>query len=306
MTFPQAELSASVLRYAAQGVLRSLENSNGWRQLGLAEDQFHTGDDPIVADAEAHAQFERLAQTHPAYQELRIWGIVGEENIVRIPPRMEPGARIIVLDPLDGSRPWAMIREGFCVAALVLLTGPDGKLELESAIVAGPTYTFTLVGDDDLRFGNTFGGPRDDVALLSTLPENELIDPSLALTGYKTRDRKAVLSIMERLSHWSVITLGGNPVTPFVVVGGLTAAVTLRPQCTWDAIGTLMCTATDAAVGSLDGRMVSGSTFRSLFNIVLLTGNVRAIPPMIVAKNQERLFEVAEAVRNLVDVIDDQ
>ncbi len=299
MDFPQAELSATVLRFAAQGVLRFLENSDGWRQLTLAEDQFHTGDDPIVADAEAHHQFARLAQTHPAYQDLRIWGIVGEENIVRVPPRLQPGARIIVLDPLDGSGPWAMIRMGYCVAALVLLADTDGNLEVESAIVAGPTHTFTLVGDDDLRFGPTFGAPSNDLALLSTLPENELIDPSLALTGYKTRDRKAVLTLMERLSGWSIITLGGNTATPYVAVAGLTAAVTLRAQCTWDAIGILMCTATDAVVGSLDGIIVSGPTFRSLFNRVLLTGNVRAIPPMIVAKNEERLFTVSEAMRGI-------
>ena len=134
----QAELTASVLRYAAQGVLRYLETSDGWRQLALAEGQFHTGDDPIVADAEAHKRFENLAAAHPAYADLRVWGIVGEENILTIPPGLAPGARVIVLDPLDGSGPWAMIRAGYCVAALALLAGSDGTLSFECAIVAGP------------------------------------------------------------------------------------------------------------------------------------------------------------------------
>ena len=300
MSHERAELSASVLRYAAQGVLRFLENSDGWQQLNLAEGQFHTGDDPIVADADAHQQFERFAKTHPAYQELKIWGIVGEEHIVKMPDRLQPGAGVIVLDPLDGSGTWTMIRSNFCVAALLLRADTDSRLGLESAIVAGPTHTFTLVGADDLRFGNTFSGPSNDVALLSALPENELIDPSLAFTGYKTKDRPAALSIMERLGDWSVVTVGGNPVTPYVIVGGLTAAVTLRAQCTWDAIGMLMCTATDAVVGRLDGTAVSGPTFRSLFNRVLLTGNTRAIPPMIVAKNRDRLLEVSAALKGLV------
>jgi hypothetical protein len=297
----QAELSASVLRYAAQGALRFLENSAGWRQLSLAEDQFHTGDDPIVADAESHAQFTRFATGHPAFQELRIWGIVGEENIQAVPPRLQPGARVIVLDPLDGSWPWAMIRAGYCVAALTLIAGSDGVLKLESAIVATPTHTFTLVGDDDLRFGPTFGGPANDMTLLSTLPENELIDPSMAFGGYKTKDRETVTRIMTRLDKWSVITLGGNPVSPYVVTGGLTAAITLRPQCTWDAIGILMCTATDAVVGLTNGDMVSGSTFRDLFGKVLLTGNVRIIPPMIVAKSRDRFSALCDAVSKDTD-----
>lgn len=296
MDFPQAELSASVLRHAAAGVLRFLESSDGWDHLALTEGEFHTGDDPIEADRDAHSEFARFAALHPAYQDLRIWDIVGEENIVTVPPRLPAGARVIVLDPLDGSGPWAMIRSGYCVAALVLLADADGELMVESAIVAGPVHTFTLVGESDLRFGSTFSSPRKDISLLSTLPESEWIPPSLALTGYKTTDRKVTTEIMSRLADWSIITLGGNPVTPYVVVGGLTAAATLRPQCTWDAVGILMCTATDAVVGSTDGLIVSGSTFRRLFGRVLLTGNVRAIPPMIVAKNADRYRAVSEAI----------
>jgi hypothetical protein len=301
MSVTEAELTATVLRFAAQGVLRFLETSDGWRQLSLAEGQFHTGDDPIVADADAHKHFENLVVTHPAYPDLRVWGIVGEENIITIPSGLTPGARVIVLDPLDGSGPWAMIRAGYCVAALSLIAGSGGILSFECAIVAGPTHAFTLIGEDELHFGPTFARPADDVALLSAIPENELIDPSVALAGYKSDDRDIVVSIMQHLGNWSIITLGGNPVTPYVLVGGLTAAVTLRPQCTWDAVGILMCTATDAVVGLLDGTLISGRTFRKLFSKVVLTGNVRIIPAVIVAKNHDRFINVSEVTQKFVN-----
>jgi hypothetical protein len=229
-----------------------------------------------------------------------VWGIVGEENILNIPSGLAPGARVIVLDPLDGSGPWAMIRAGYCVAALSLIAGSDGVLSFETAIVAGPTHAFTLIEEGELSFGATFKGPAEDVALLSALPENEVIDPSVALTGWKSEDRDVVNSIMQHLGNWSVITLGGNPLTPYVLVGSLTAAVTLRAQCTWDAIGILMCTATDAVVGLHDGTLVSGRTFRRLFSRVVLTGNVRIIPPVIVAKNHDRFASLSEVMQKVM------
>lgn len=102
---------------------------------------------------------------------------------------------------------------------------------------------------------------------------------------------------MKHLPQWSLLTLGGNPMTVHVVASGLTAAITLKRSSTWDAVGILMATATDAVVGNLEGTVVSGATFRDLFAQVLVTGNVEAIPAMIVAKNLDRFKEVAAAVQ---------
>ena len=61
-----------------------------------------------------------------------------------------------------------------------------------------------------------------------------------------------------------------------------------------------MCTATDAVVGLLDGTIISGRTFRKLFTRVVLTGNVRIIPPVIVAKNHDRYIMLSEVMRDVV------
>jgi hypothetical protein len=287
-----------LLRCAAAGTVRLLELTSGWDVLTVAEGSFHHGDDPIVADEQAHAEFTRLAMQHPAWQLLRIVAIVGEENIVE-PPAMTPGQRLIVLDPLDGSRPWALFRMGYCVAALLLVCDAAGCLKVESAIVATPTYTFTLAGADGLFFGRTQAPPDQDIRVESAVPENLVMEPTLACVAYKAADRERAQPMFDRLPDWSIVTLGGNPVTPYVVTGQLTAAITTKPSSTWDAIGILMATSTDAIVGDLEGTIVSGSTFRELYGRVLLSQNVTTIPPMIVAKNLDRYQELKEAAAAL-------
>jgi hypothetical protein len=94
--------------------------------------------------------------------------------------------------------------------------------------------------------------------------------------------------------------IGGNPVTPYVVTAGLTVALTLRPQVNWDAIGILLASKTDAVIGALDGTILVHETFRELFERVLLRGNARAIPAMIVAKNRDRFDETVERIAPLV------
>lgn len=290
-----SDVCASVLRFAAQRVLRYLETSQAWQQLGLAEGQFHTGDDPIRADAEAHQEFEAAARSHPAWSDLRVWSVVGEENILPPPETFSEGTRVIVLDSLDGSSMWAMLRQGYCVAAMSLLADSTGSLQLECGVIATPVHSFTLAGDE-LRFGPSFDGPGNDALMLSTVPEIDVRPRSLAINGYKARDRPLILEIMRRLPDWDVVTNAGNPANPYVVMGSLTATVNTRYQCTWDALGILACTATDAVVGNLEGTIVSGPNFRHLYNRLLLEGNVKCIPPMIVAKNLDRFLEVSAAV----------
>jgi hypothetical protein len=289
-----AEASAVLMRQAACETLKILESSTEWDQLVVAEGVFHHGDDPLVVDKEAQDAFSASAKSHQFYSDLQIREIVGEEHIVDVPP-LSPGERLIVLDPLDGSKPWFMIRSGYCVAALMLLAGPRGGLAVESAIIATPTHSFTLLGGHDLRFGRTFALPGLDAALLSAVPEDARQPPSLACVSWKASERIRAAKMIERLPGWSYLTLGGNPITPFVVAGGLTASIAIKPSSTWDAVGILMATATDAVVGDLDGTIVSGPTFRDLFGAVLLEGRVTAIPPMIVAKNYARYQEVALA-----------
>src|SRR4051794_39539672 len=109
-----AEASARLVRSAAQRTLQALEASQGWDQLRLAEGEFHHGDDPLEVDKQAQRAFYDAAKSHPYFSDLRIVAVDGEEHIVRVPP-LAPGERLIVLDPLDGSKPWFMIRTGYCV-----------------------------------------------------------------------------------------------------------------------------------------------------------------------------------------------
>jgi fructose-1,6-bisphosphatase/inositol monophosphatase family enzyme len=293
---------AEVLRHAARSVLHYLETSVEQQQLAVAPGQVHAGDDPIVADERTHAEFESAARRHPAWDELHIWGVVGEERVVDVPSSPEPGTRVFVVDPLDGSTMWATARLGYCVAAMSLLTNESGELVFECGIVATPVHTFTLIGDE-LSFGATFDAKVPDSILTSATPEIYPIrPPSLAINGYKARDREAVLAVMAGLRTWDVVTLGGNLLNPYVIIGNLTATVNTRPQYTWDALGVLMCTATDAVVGTVDGTIVSGPRFREQFNRIVLTGNGKLIPPMIVAKNRERFDEVAAVLEPVVDL----
>lgn len=298
MTNPTPDM-ASALRRSCRAVHRHLATSTGWKQLGLAEGQFHTGDDPIVADAEAHNVFEAALASDSQAGVMRVWGVVGEERVIDVPHDIEPGSRVVVIDPLDGSTQWSMVSTGYCVAAISLLADENGILTFECGVVSTPVHTFTLSGYDELWFGETFGSDADQRLVRSAVGESELRPVSLAVGAFKPRDREAYIAILQGLPQWAVLSLGGNPVTPYVVVGGLTAALTLRPQTTWDALAILMCTATDAVVGSLDGTLVSGPTFRQLFQQVLLSGNVRVIPAMIVAKNRKRFDEVVRAVEDI-------
>lgn len=267
----------------------------------LAEGETHPGDDPIEADLEAHRVFTEAVSSHPRFREMGIREVVGEERLVNSLRVLRQGERLVVLDPLDGSSQWAMIRSGHCVAALVLVGDGQGNPSFESALIATPVHTFTLSTLTGLlQFGSTYSND-ERISLLSCLPEAVIEQPSIAFTGYKTKDRRSVLTLAKFLSSWSIVTLGGNPVTPYVVAGGLTAALTLRPQYTWDAIGILMATKTDAVVGDLDGTMVYGNSFEELFNRVALTGNARVIPPMVVTKSRERYEQIVEAVSKARD-----
>jgi hypothetical protein len=131
----------------------------------------------------------------------------------------------------------------------------------------------------------------------SVVPEADVLERTIAAVAYKPRDRAAMLPIVEQLAEWASISLGGNPVAPYVITGRLTAVITLKPTSTWDSVGTLMVAATDAVVGDHDGRRLSGPDFRGLFAQVLLTGNVTPIPKLIAAKSVEAYEAVVEAVR---------
>jgi hypothetical protein len=105
-----------------------------------------------------------------------------------------------------------------------------------------------------------------------------------------------MLAFLREIPDGAFLTIGGNPVTPYVVAGDLTAAITWRAQHTWDAIAILMATKTDAVVGNLDGDVVSGTAFSDRFNQVVLTRNARLIPPMIVAKSRNRFDQLVGVV----------
>lgn len=291
------------LRDAAQHVIRFLGTSQGLLHVAQQEDQFHSGDDPIVADLDTHVEFESRLKKHPSWSTLRVWDVVGEEHIVKQPPTFEAGTRVFVVDPLDGSTAWAMARQAYCVAAMSLLAGVDGKLALECAVIATPVHTFTFVAPSDFRFGPTASRHTHDYLIHSLVPQVPVRNKSLALNGYKARDRRLVGELMRRLHDWDVVTVGGNPFTPYVILGNLTAVLNTRAQCTWDALGFLMCTATDAVVGSVDGTLVSGGAFRALFNKVALEGNVKLIPPMIVAKSETAFRQVARAFEDAVSTV---
>lgn len=305
---PDTMVCLDALKQACRHVIRFLGTSQGMLRIALSEGQFHTGDDPIVADLDTQVEFVNSLEQHPAYPLLRIWGVVGEENIVAPLDEYEPGTRVIVVDPLDGSTTWAMARQAYCVAAMSMMANSAGKLELECATIATPVHLFTYVHPGELRFGPTIssdplkGGPYDYL-LQTAVPETAVRHRSLALNGYKSRDRRMVLELMRQLRDWDIVTMAGNPFTPYVIIGNLTAALNTRAQCTWDALGILMCTSTDVVVGDATGTLVSGSAFQLMFNKVAVNGNVKLIPPMIVAKNMEAYKALARVTEDVIRVI---
>lgn len=287
---------AGLLRVCARAVITDLTQNQPWQQVVLETVEFHLGDDPIAADAQAQKVFEDAVSSSTYATLLRIIAVVGEEHIDSIPtPAI--GDRVIVLDPLDGSKPWATARIGYCVAALCLRWAGSGRWEIDGAILATPTDVFTLWGDRDLRYGFLDHDADADVSLQSATPENHLFAPSIASVAYKPEDFARTLPIFLELPGWSKITLGGNPLTPYVVTAALTAVITTRKSTTWDTVGVLMASATDVTVGTLDGRVLGGD-FRQLFAQVALTGGEASpIPELIVAKTLARYSEVVNAVR---------
>ncbi len=298
--------SAPLLRDAARATLRYLETSVGWQRLKLAEGDVHIGDDPILADAEAHRVFQYAVSAHPDAAEAKVFAVVGEEAMLSLPESYVPGTRVIVVDPLDGSTQWALVSTAFCVAAYCLVArDTDGsvKLEIESVVIVNPQHTFTwrASSPSGVLFGTTRTDGADDVLLLDPLPETQLDQPSVAFTGFKTKDREALIAISSQLAAWQIITIGGNPVTPYVLAAGLTAAVTLRPQAAWDALGILLASKAGAAVGFLNGQLVESEWLHDLFVSVVLDQNVRRIPALIVAKSEERYREVTRGLMPLID-----
>lgn len=289
--------SALALRVAARATLRYLESSSGWEKLAQVEGVFHSGDAPIRADQEAHRVFDRTVRTSSENLGDSIYAVVGEELIQPLPHSYEPGVRLIVVDPLDGSTQWSLIHSVFCVAAYCLVADQNGELKMESAVVANPQHCFTwLANKTGFEVGLTRQDGESDWNTLDVIPEGTMSAPSIAFTGFKPKDRKALLDIAETLADWHILTLGGNPVTPYVVTGGLTAAVTLRPQAAWDALGILMASRSNAVVGALDGTILDPPTFESLFTRVVLEGNVRRIPALVVAKSEARYHEIVESL----------
>jgi hypothetical protein len=289
---------ARLLRSAAMASLHFLTHGDASTELASRETEFHHGDDPIQADLDAQRHFAEAVRDHAGFEAFKITAIVGEENIENVPPH-SAGARIIVVDPLDGSRPWTIARIGYCVAALLLHAPDDEKWEVEAALIATPTEAFTLLGTDLLLHGPLSGEPETDLVVGSVVPLADVMPKSLAAVAYKPEDRAAAMRIVARLPDWAFISLGGNPLTPYVVVGRLTAVVTLKPSSTWDSVGVLMAAATDAVVGDHAGQRLSGPDFRRLFAQVLLTGNVTPIPALVVAKSQDTYLEVVNAIQQV-------
>jgi hypothetical protein len=286
-------LLATALRAATGATLRYLAGQHASARLAAHEGGFHHGDDPLEADQLAQGVFE--AELTRYMEALKIVAVVGEERVKDVPPARS-GQRIVIVDPLDGSKPWALLGTGYCVAALVL-KATDDRWVVEAAIIATPLEVFTLLADQLLLVGPVEGDPATDVAMLSVLPENEVLGRSLAAVAYKSADRPAAQAIVQHLPGWAFITLGGNPMVPQVISRGLTAVVTLKAATNWDSVGVLMAAATDAVVGDHSGRRLSGATFRQLFAQVLLTGNVTPIPPLVVAKTEDAYRQIVDAIR---------
>ncbi|MDR0783356.1 MAG: hypothetical protein LBE83_06315 [Propionibacteriaceae bacterium] len=270
----------------------------------MEEGAFHHGDDPIEEDKAAQEKFEQYVNEYQHTEgDLRIVSILGEEAIKEV-PRLQPNERLIVLDPLDGSKTWAACRTNFCVALLALNADDTGLPSLEIAMITTPLHVFTFFPPNQLFIGALGQTSDNDTLLSSVVPEaaGQLYAPAntpfLALNAYKTREREALVAIADALPGWHIITTAGNPATPYVVAGGLTAALTLRAQTNWDAVGVLMAASTDAVVRQAnDGAIVKGPGFSERFNQVLIDGNAYVVPPMIVAKSRERSDEIYEAVK---------
>jgi hypothetical protein len=285
---------------ASQATLRHLQSSDGMDRIRLAEGQFHSGDDPIRADLDAHEVFEDVVRDYEnRVGERSVYAVTGEERPVAIPERLEPGVRIIIVDPLDGSAQWSIFRSAFCVAAYSVVADADGALNLEAAVIADPGRYYYWSESEGVHMGISFEKTDRTIRIASIVPENGFDTPTIAFTGFKPKDRRALVQIGEEFKDWNIINIGGNPVTPYVLTGSLTAAVTLRPQASWDAIGILMATETDAVVGDLEGTLVHRRQFRRTFDRIVVAGNVRRVPAMIVAKSDVRFNEVSEKLLRL-------
>lgn len=291
-----------LLLEAAETTVRHLQASDGMERITIAEGQFHSGDDPIRVDEEAHSVFDNaLLRAEERYGRRTIYAIAGEEKLATIPDDLNPGVRVVIVDPLDGSAQWSMFRSAFCVAAYSLIADGDGKLRLECAVLTDTSRYYVWSKFRGVRMGLRGDSPDRRIRLDAIVDENGYDTPSIAFTGFKPKDRSALLRVATSFDEWNIITIGGNPVTPYVLTGSLTAAVTLRPQATWDAVAILMATQTDAVVGALDGTIANPYSFQDIFQEVALTGNVRRVPAMIVAKNHRRFEEVVERLGPLAD-----
>lgn len=301
MGIEDSERSARLLRGAALAALRHLSTSRGWDRVALREGEFHSGDDPITADREAQQVFEHFVLAHQHEVDNSVYAVVGEESIRALPESLKPGARLIVVDPLDGSTQWAIFSHAFCVAAYCVRADSRGRLELESAVVATPQHSFTWrANSEGFEFRAVHVPDAPPIITQSTVEENPYVTPSLAFTGFKPKDRHATIELLDTFSDWHVLPIGGNPVTPYVVTSGLTAAITLRPQAAWDALGILLASTTDAVIGALDGTRLNPDTFRGLFERVVLSGDVRRVPALVVAKTPARFDEVIERIQPFV------
>jgi hypothetical protein len=292
-------LLAAMLRHACQQTLRYLGSGHASAALAETEEVFHHGDDPIVADKEAQRIFEEAIRSHEAFRMLNLVAIVGEESIREV-SRPREGERVLVVDPLDGSKCWASVKTGYCVAALVLLAA-GGRWTVEAAIVATPLEAYTLRNSGDVFYGPTWGDASKDMRIAAILDENQVLGRMLSAVAYKPDDRDYIIRLWGLLPGWHLYTFGGNPTIPQVLTGGLTAAMTLRPTTNWDSVAVLMASKTDAIVGTHDGQRLNGPLFADLFATVLLTGNVTPIPPLIVAKTSSAYDMIVEAIQAITD-----
>lgn len=254
----------------------------------------HIGDPAARLDALTHREIERVVRLY--FPDAWVWG---EEAMSTAAVRV--GEVLVLADSMDGTEPGLCLTHGFAAVVMAYERLREDRWRLLAASIATSNHLVaTLIEGRVLVLGQFGRDLSDDMPVASIYPTQAAPGRALrvAVVGAKPEARKEMWRVDEALPDDAVLFgLGGNPVLPGLILGALDAVICLHPQTPWDAALAPFASTADASVSLLSGDLVSHENLLNLFSELRLADNLRSIPPLVIARDEQTVLRVVDALQ---------
>jgi hypothetical protein len=280
-------------------------------------------DDRESADGLRQTPLDRLAHAHMAkVLAARVPGsvVLGEESSKEDWDKaadLPHGTFVWILDPIDGSGLQDTVGFGYSVNVILYRTHAKRPARpLMSLIVTGTSLMLGwisggTVGAAYLNYSDPETGRPRIAEITGPLADIELVKRErrqwISVVAAQPRQRRLVEALLNRDSSWAVMTLGGAPAMPGLLIDMLAALVVPTPQSRHDA-APLLALASGQGLSFVDiatGVVYTDAQVRSFFNGIERPGTAakpnpgyKPIPAMVIAREASAAVELATLLRN--------